>query len=422
MWVQVVLILEIIAVISCIHCIYGRAVKLDIGTSVVFLSMLIILQIANSFEGLGWVSFGIYIPIFLYCRMAFRDRVHRATLRIILSTILIAIIEFICFFAISFFIKNNLVLRNIIGNAMVLLVCIFVLPKLKMETLDVVFWRKHRLLKWFLLLMFLVILVLMFQGKINGKINIDKFILVIPSILVVLLIMIKWNASQKKVDHIERTIDVTKEAEESYSELLTTVRLRQHEFKNHLTAILSAHYTYDTYEKLVKVQDEYCQQLISENKYNDLLRISNKVIVGFLYKKFIEMEDDGIEINYKVASKLEKCPVPAYYLIEMLGILLDNAAEAQKNYNDKQVRLSVFENTNRYVFEVGNRTPYIEFDEISSWFKEGCSSKGNNRGLGLYHIKCLCEELDCQIGCRNILLSEENWLIFVLEINKDKNV
>ncbi|MBR4083307.1 MAG: GHKL domain-containing protein [Lachnospiraceae bacterium] len=422
MWLQVVLILEIAAVIGGIHCIYGRSVKLDIGTSVLFLSLLAILEIANSFEEVGWVSLGIYIPIFLYCRKVFRDRVHRAILKIVLSTILIAIIEFICFFIISFFVRNNLVLRNIIGNAMVLLVCIFVLPKFKLETLDVVFWKRHSLLKWFLLLIFLVILVLMFQGKIIGQINIDKYILVIPSILVVLLIMVKWNASQKKVDYMERTLDVTKEAEESYSELLTNVRLRQHEFKNHLTAILSAHYAYDTYEKLVEVQDEYCQQLISENKYNDLLRIDNKVIVGFLYKKIVEMEDDGIEIEYKVSSKLEKCLVPTYYLIEMLGILLDNAAEAQKNCSDKQVVISVFENTNRYVFEIRNRTPYIEFDEINSWFIEGYSSKGSNRGLGLYHIKCLCEELNCQIGCRNILRSEENWLIFSLEINKDENV
>lgn len=421
MWLQVVIILEITAVISCIHCMYGKPIKFDIGTSVVFLSMLAILEIANSFEGVGWVSFGIYIPIFLYCRIVFRDRIHRAMLKIVLSTILIAIIEFICFSAISLFVKNNLTMRNIIGNTVVLLVCIFVLPKFKMETLDVVFWRKHSLLKWILLIMLLVILVLMLQGKLKGRVNIDKFMLVIPSILVTLLIMIKWNASQKKVDHIEREVDVAKKTEGSYSELLTTVRLRQHEFKNHITAILSAHYTYSTYEKLVEVQDEYCQQLIRENKYNDLLRISNKVIVGFLYKKFVELEDDGIEIQYKVASKLEKCPVSTYHLIEMLGILLDNAAEAQKNCSDKEVRLSVFENSNRYIFEIGNKTPYIEFDEISSWFKEGYSRKGNNRGLGLYHIKCLCEELNCQIGCRNIIVDEENWIIFVLEINKEEN-
>lgn len=69
------------------------------------------------------------------------------------------------------------------------------------------------------------------SGKIIGRISIDKFVFVIPFILVVLLVMIKWNSSQKQVDHIKREVDVAKRMEDSYSELLTNVRLKQHEFK-----------------------------------------------------------------------------------------------------------------------------------------------------------------------------------------------
>lgn len=420
MWMQVVLILEIAAVISCIHCVYGRRVRLDIGTSVLFLSILIILEIANSFEEVGWISFGIYVPIFLYCKIVFRDRFHRVLLKVLLSTILVAIIEFICFLMISMFIVDDLMLRNIIGNLMVLFVSMFILPKLRVETLDVVFWRKYSFMKWILLMMFSVILVLMLQVKMMGRISIDKFVFVIPFMLVALLIMIKWNASQKQVDHIEREMDIAKKTEESYSELLTNVRLKQHEFKNHITAILSSHYTYKTYEKLVEVQDEYCQLLVHENKYNDLLQINNKVIVGFLYKKFSDMEDEGIDIQYKISTKLENCVLPAYHLIEMWGILLDNATEAQKNCIEKQVWISVFEKSNRYVFEVRNKSPYVAFEEITSWFQEGHSSKGRSRGLGLYHMKCLCEEWNCEIGCRNLYIDDENWIVFSLEMNKDK--
>lgn len=55
----------------------------------------------------------------------------------------------------------------------------------------------------------------------------------------------------------------------------------------------------------MEVQDEYCQLLLRENKYNDLLQINNKVMVGFLYKTFSDMEDEGIDIQYKISSSLE---------------------------------------------------------------------------------------------------------------------
>lgn len=419
MWVQVVLILEIATVISCIHCVYGRRVRLDFATIVLFLSIMIILEIANSFEEVGLVSFGIYVPIFIYCRKVFRDRFHRVLLKILLSVILVAIIEFICSLIVSIFIMDNVMLRNVIVSFVALFVCRFILPKLKIDTLDEEFWRKYNFLKWILLMMFSVVLMLMFQGKIIGRISIDKFVFVIPFILVVLLVMIKWNSSQKQVDHIKREVDVAKRMEDSYSELLTNVRLKQHEFKNHITAILSAHYTYKTYEKLVEVQDEYCQLLLRENKYNDLLQINNKVMVGFLYKTFSDMEDEGIDIQYKISSSLEKCSVPTYHLIEMWGILLNNAAESQKHYIEKKVWISVFEKSNRYVFEIRNRASYVALDDMTSWFQKGQSSKGKSRGLGLYHLKCLCEECNCEIGCSNLYIDKENWIVFSLEMNRD---
>lgn len=86
--------------------------------------------------------------------------------------------------------------------------------------------------------------------------------------------------------------------------------MRQHEFKNHIAAIFSTHYTYKTYEKLVQAQEEYCKKILDENKYNSLLLLGDKILAGYLYGKFQEAEDDGIEIDYKVASKIEKTQVP----------------------------------------------------------------------------------------------------------------
>ena len=72
----------------------------------------------------------------------------------------------------------------------------------------------------------------------------------------------------------------------------------------------------------------YCEQMLRENRYNNLLLLGNKVLVGYLCGKFQEVEDDGIELDYKITTGIDKMLVLVYYVIEMLGILFDNAMEA----------------------------------------------------------------------------------------------
>ncbi len=224
---------------------------------------------------------------------------------------------------------------------------------------------------------------------------------IIESIIVFLLCMIEENA-------------------EDYEELLAKVRLRQHEFKNHMAAVFSAHYTHKTYEKLVLAQEEYCNKLLDENKYNGLLFLGDKVLTGYLYGKFREIEADDIEIHYKVSAKLNKSYVPIYYVIEMLGILLDNAVEAIKTSNEKVIYFEVCTLEDGYKFSVRNPFPYVSFNEISGWFKYEVSNKDNGRGLGLYHLKCLCEEWKCSLECRNMEIEKNNWIVFVLKF-RDAN-
>ena len=72
--------------------------------------------------------------------------------------------------------------------------------------------------------------------------------------------------------------------QQPYEELIKTIRLRQHEYKNHLAAILATHYTYKSYDKLVKAQAKYCDRLVQENKFTSLLILGDVVLVGFLHE------------------------------------------------------------------------------------------------------------------------------------------
>ena len=58
---------------------------------------------------------------------------------------------------------------------------------------------------------------------------------------------------------------------------------RQHEFDNHMNAILNMHVTIDNYDELVKAQSAYCKDIYGDKSRCNpaLLRISDKILAGF---------------------------------------------------------------------------------------------------------------------------------------------
>lgn len=171
----------------------------------------------------------------------------------------------------------------------------------------------------------------------------------------------------------------------------------------------------------MRAQEEYCNRIREENKYNHLLLIGNKLLVGFLYEKFQEIEEEGINLEYKIATNLENLRIPIYRLIEIIGILIDNAVEALKEVANKNVVIEIGENEKEYYFLIRNRCNYVSYSQMSEWFEFEYSSKAEGRGIGLYHAKTLCEELNCDIVCENINIRNENWIKFTVLIQKTDN-
>lgn len=217
------------------------------------------------------------------------------------------------------------------------------------------------------------------------------------------------NITKKERDDARKDAQITMKEQEKYDKLLEQVRLREHEFNNHMTAILASHYTYQTYDKLVEVQSEYCKRLLKENKYNRLVLMHNKVFSAFLYEKLTAFEAAGINVEYKAEGEPARPDIPASRLIEMTGILLDNAAEAVKDKDDRRICVEIGS-----FFRVMNVNEYVENSTIESWFEMGASSKGSSRGLGLYHLKQLGVMTGCDICCENRRYNGVNWISFTL--------
>lgn len=69
---KITLVLELVSAIICIHCVYGRKVKLDISTILLFMTLLICLDVANQFHFQSVSSVILYGVIGIYCKRKFK--------------------------------------------------------------------------------------------------------------------------------------------------------------------------------------------------------------------------------------------------------------------------------------------------------------------------------------------------------------
>lgn len=420
MMFRLALVLEIMAVIVCIYRLYGRKVKLDIETAVLYLSCLTLFGMMNLYGYRRSFAVGAYVLIWYFCVCRQKDSVKGAAFSVVLMMIVIAIMQFICALALCIFFTLDEAMRAVCVNALVLGGSVLVLPKCRLHKLR----GAVMALKGFNILMLgfgcCIVFGMIYQERKYGGLQMELFVFAVPATTLLFLLASKWNVVQCEKQDLEKELQVTMTMQEKYEEIIRTIRMRQHEFKNHLAAILSAQYTYKSYDKLIKAQQEYGDKIVQENKYHTLLGLGNNTLAGFLYGKFQEIESYGTKVEWQIKGTLQASPIPVHHLIEMLGILLDNASQAVHGRVAEEgvIRFDFVEGDEGYQFQVWNRFAYASYDEISEWFEMGKSTKGEGRGIGLYHMKCLCEELDCEIQCRNVEAENENWIEFVLCVGK----
>lgn len=418
MLLHILLAAEIMTALVCIYCIYGERFRLDRKTIVAFLGILIILEIVNSNQLNGIFTFLGYVILFAYCMAEFKSSIVETAISIILCIVIVTSMQSICVIFANMLWIDAEYARDAVSNIMSLAVFIILLSTDVLHNIKESICQYSKFFIILLVFMSLTILAILLQGKYFSEVHMQYFVLVIPTFIMLLYVIFKWYAAQSEAERMKEWICAIEGNEKSYEHLLTKVRLRQHALKNHMEAIFSFHYTYKTYEKLVQVEEDYCNQLLKENRYNDLLLLGDNVLVGYLCGKFQGAEDDGIEIDYRITSEISQCRVPIYYVIEMLGILFDNAMEALNGMSRKEIFFAVCEADDKYEFLIRNPFPYVPYDDIGEWFGYEKSGKGNGRGLGLYHLKCLCEEWNCDVGCRNMEINEENWIVFYVRIGK----
>lgn len=415
-------VFEAIAVLLLLHTLYGKKICWNIY-SIAFVVIDYILMLATKLFGVNQnLSVMIYPLLAIYCFVQFKSKIQEIIVNIVLTVIMLLGIQLIPLLVFGILGELLIGYENVaivISNLIILIIAIVLYKKVDLHTISLTFQRNSKLIGLILLLESTLVFLLIFQyknayGKVPIKYTVISGIMVLIIILCIhgLLYRIKYQEKQAE-------LEAYKTYSAAFSDLITQIRARQHEFDNHISALCNLHYICKDYDELVQEQSKYAKDVISNNRFHRLLVSGNPVIAGFLYGKLSSIQEQGIEVTYTFHISEFTSKIPVYLVVELIGNLLKNAVEAVKTQQvEKQIHLSCTENENEFCLGVRNRSEKIPLDEMGRFFEKGYSSKGSGRGLGLYNVKEICEKYGVDIVCDNTEVDDKNWFLIELHIKK----
>ena len=176
------------------------------------------------------------------------------------------------------------------------------------------------------------------------------------------------------------------------------LRERSHEFMNKLHVILGLlhmknYAQMETY--ILKTANNYQTEIGSL-----LQRIKSPVIAGFLLSKINRSSDKGHRLLLSDASYLPDggSEQQVTVLITVLGNLIENALEALEQQQEGEIHVLLHCQNGWLSCEVSDDGPGIPDSLLATIFEKGFSSKGDDRGVGLFLVKQQTESLGGNIS------------------------
>lgn len=258
--------------------------------------------------------------------------------------------------------------------------------------------------------------ILLVDLKRTGNLDLKITIIFILMMAIVAWGLAEWQRSNKLLKKQENEIKTYKMYIQPLEELTKEIRARQHEFDNHLNAVLNMHVTIDNYNELVQKQSEYIKDMYIEDSRQliALLKISDKILAGFIYSKVVAAPS-FLSVNIQVRNFEIISTVSEHNLIEIIGTLIDNAYEACTE-DMNIVDLILDSDDNQVYFEVRNQVRNMNFNTMSKFFQKGYSTKGTKRGLGLHNAKRIANKHGGDLTVELLTIDEKEYISFKVEI------
>jgi len=192
----------------------------------------------------------------------------------------------------------------------------------------------------------------------------------------------------KRIFQADCAVLLLQRQEATLHKMESTIRLirhQRHDIANHLHTI---------YALLQMGREHQAKKYVNEvelattNVFH-AARLEVPELAAFLQGKLGQAMAKNISLNIEALTSLKDCHIKPYFLVIILGNLLDNAFEAVEDLpvEERLVELEITEQENYYRFTVTNSGPSIEESLYGKIFEAGYSTKEPGRGYGLAIVR-----------------------------------
>lgn len=401
---------EYISIILCIHKAAGKRIRLNWWSLFDFVCWLMLIFMGEK------IVFGKLLPyvyLFVYTRIRVADTWKKTVKPFCIMMCTIPMLQLLIYSIIGDIMVRlnvfNVYLVAIIVNVLIVIFLFLWKKKYLFVLMDAV--TKFRRFIFFILLIFLFIYLISYflEYKEVKSYFIDQLII---CFLIVALMFILWINSENEKRHKAEELRTYQLYTSTFEEAVAAIRMKQHEFDNHINAIKCMQYTIHDAKKLIDEQNKYCEKILQDNKYNKLLKLNTSpILIGYLYSKFTAAAAQDIDIEYEIQDiHIEQLAIND--LIEIIGILLDNAVESLECQSDKEIEIKLFEENSKFIISIANRSEKKTNSELEKFFEYGYSTKGKGRGVGLHRMNALLKKYNANLKVENIEKYDANYLCF----------
>ena len=248
---------------------------------------------------------------------------------------------------------------------------------------------KKIIIKYIILIIFTLII---------QSISIIHYVNIVPTYITILNILFLFVylffiiisfKQNNKLNQITKDLESTKNYNKSLNALYDNVKGFKHDFDNIINTIGGFIKADDMYglKKYYSDLRKDCINLKNTGLLNPNV-INNSGIYNLLVTEYQKANDINVKVNFEFFFDFNNLHMPIYEFSRILGILIDNAIDAAKECDEKEVNL-VFRDSpknNVQIITIENTYNDKKID-LKKIFDKGVSGKLNHSGIGLWEVK-----------------------------------
>lgn len=206
--------------------------------------------------------------------------------------------------------------------------------------------------------------------------------------------------------------------------MVESMRANNHDFINKLHVILGL-----LQIGRITEASEYITHItaIQQTVINNIMKnIEDPSVAALLIGKYARAAELNIKFTLKSGSKLSRSDISLMSgdLVTIIGNLLDNAMDSMNQNTDlpKELSVGIFTEPHAMLISVDDTGTGISTENQKQIFENGFSTKGNNRGTGLFVVNNLIKKYNGTISVESEQDNGTSFIVTLTDEGGSKNV